>query len=124
MTKRKVPEWIGKTPDTAIPPRVKLRVFEAHGGKCYLSGIKIGPADKWEVEHILALSLGGENRESNLAPAIPAAHKQKTAEDVKQKAKNERIRKKHLGIQSKKSTLAGSKDSGWKRKLNGKTERR
>jgi 5-methylcytosine-specific restriction protein A len=65
---RSVPEWIGKTDDTPPPPRVRLRVFEAHNGKCHLTGRKIGPADQWDVDHVLALANGGENRESNLAP--------------------------------------------------------
>ncbi len=95
---RDVPEWIGKTPDTKVPPRVRLRVFEKYGGKCYLSGRKIGPADKWDLEDIVALINGGENRESNKAPALKEAHKVKTARDVAEKSKVARIRAKHLGI--------------------------
>ena len=40
---RAVPEWIGKTPDTKVPPRVRLRVFEKHDGTCHISGRKIRP---------------------------------------------------------------------------------
>ena len=95
---RKVEEWIGKTPDTPAPPRVRLRVFERHNGICYLSGRKIMAGDKWEIEHPQAIINGGENRESNMAPALVEPHKIKTAADVKQKAKNDRVRKRHLGI--------------------------
>ncbi|MCV6826031.1 MULTISPECIES: HNH endonuclease [Halocynthiibacter] len=116
---RSVPEWIGKTPDTPVPPRVKLRVFEAHGGRCYLSGRKITAADKWELEHVLALSLGGENRESNLAPALKSEHKKKTARDVAQKAKNARVRKKHLGLREAKNPIAGSRNTRFKKKIGG-----
>lgn len=98
MTGRAVPEWIGATPDTAIPARVRLRVFEAYGGVCYLSKRKIRPGDKWEAEHIIALINGGENRESNLAPALVDAHKDKTAKDMAIKSKTARIKAKHLGI--------------------------
>jgi len=98
MTGRSVPEWIGATPDTPVPPRVRLRVFEAYGGICYLSKRKIRAGDKWEAEHILALSNGGENRERNLAPALVEPHKIKTAKDKAIKAKTDRTRKKHLGI--------------------------
>lgn len=98
MTGRSVPEWIGATPDTPIPPRVRLRVFEAYGGVCYLSKRKIRAGDKWEAEHVIALANGGENRERNLAPALVEPHKAKTANDVAIKAKTDRIRKKHLGI--------------------------
>lgn len=116
---RKVPEWIGKTPDTPAPSRVRLRVFETHNGKCYLTGRKITPADKWELDHKVALINGGENRESNLAPALKSAHQKKTREDVAMKAKDRRIRQKHLGIAPKKATLPGSKQSKFKRKMDG-----
>lgn len=115
---RSVDEWIGKTDDAMPPPRVRLRIFERHGGVCHLSGRKIRPGEKWEVEHVLAISLGGENRESNMAPALVGPHKAKTASDRKQKAHNDRIRKRHLGIR-KPSKMAGSRDSKWKRKMNG-----
>ena len=95
---RDVPEWIGKTDDTPPPPRVKLRIFERCGGVCHISGRKIRPGDKFDYDHITALCNGGENRESNLAPAIREHHREKTADDVKQRAKDDRVRAKHLGI--------------------------
>ncbi len=95
---RAVEEWIGKTPDTKVPTRVRLRVFEKYNGRCYLSGRKIGPADKWDLEDIIALINGGENRESNKAPALKEFHKVKTAKDVAEKSKVARIRAKHLGL--------------------------
>lgn len=52
---RELDEWIGAKPDTAIPPRVRLRVLLAHGGKCYKSGRKIMPGDKWQIDHVRAL---------------------------------------------------------------------
>jgi 5-methylcytosine-specific restriction protein A len=96
---REVPEWIGKTPDTPAPPRVRLRVFERHGGVCYLSGRKIMSGDKWQLEHPLALINGGENRESNMAPALVEPHKVKTAQDMAQKSKDYRVRAKHNGVE-------------------------
>lgn len=101
MTGRSVPEWIGATPDTPIPPRVRLRVFERFGGICYLSGRKIMPGDKWEVEHVKGLAFYGENRESNLAPALVAPHKEKSSRERTAQAKCDRQRAKHLGIYPK-----------------------
>lgn len=98
MNGRSVPEWIGRTPDDPVPPRVKARVFERHGGVCHISGRKIRAGDAWDCDHVIALCNGGENRESNLAPALRDAHRRKTADDVAEKSKVERIRKKHLGI--------------------------
>ena len=95
---RSVPEWIGKTPDTPAPPRVRLRVFERDKGMCHISGRKIAAGEKWELEHIIPLIQGGENREGNLAPALVKPHKEKTRQEVAQKAKEARVRQKHRGI--------------------------
>lgn len=97
-TRREVDEWIGATPDTPVPARVKLRVFERFGGRCYLSGRKIMPGDKWDVEHVIAIVNGGENRERNLKPALKAPHVEKTAEDRKTASKIDRVKRKHLGL--------------------------
>jgi 5-methylcytosine-specific restriction protein A len=122
---RTVPEWIGKTDDTPAPPRVRLRVFEKHNGVCYLSNVKIQPGDKWEAEHIIAICNGGENRESNLAPALVAPHKVKTKQDRATKAKNDHVRMKHLGIR-KPSRLqsAGFRKSAPQRTASRPIERR
>ena len=109
---RTTPEWVGSTDDARVPPRVRLRIFNAHSGVCYLSGRKIMPADKWELEHKTALCNGGEHRESNLAPALVAPHKEKTKSDVKLKAKIDRIRKRHLGIRKSGRTIPGRKFDG------------
>lgn len=107
MTGRSVPEWIGKTPDTKIPTRVRMRVFLAHEGVCHISKRKIMVGETWEVEHVKPLHLAqpGENlnRESNLAPALQQPHREKTAREMTAKAKADRTRAKHLGIHKSKS---------------------
>ncbi|PWE56806.1 HNH endonuclease [Metarhizobium album] len=113
---RTVPEWIGKTDDQKVPDRVRQRVFDAHNGICHLTGRKIQPCDVWELEHIHALILGGQHRESNLAPALKEAHKKKTAVEMGVKAKIARVRKKHLGI---KPASAGGFQQRFRRKMNG-----
>ena len=109
---RAVAEWIGKTDDTKVPASVKVRVFERYGGVCYLSGIKIESGMDWELEHILALCNGGEHRESNMAPALVAPHKDKTRADRRLKAKNDRVRKKHLGIKKPRTITRWRKMNG------------
>lgn len=61
------------------------------------------PGDKWQVDHVIALINGGENRESNLAPILDAPHKEKTREDVRLKSKVARTKAKHLGLKPKSS---------------------
>ena len=122
---RKRPEWIGKTPDTPVPPRVIQRVFDRWGGICHISGRKIEPGDAWDMDHVVALVNGGENRESNLAPALREKHREKTAEDVAMKSRDKRKRKKFLGIKSIPSRpINGSKSSGFKVKVDGTVLRR
>jgi 5-methylcytosine-specific restriction protein A len=98
---RSVPEWVGKTDDTPPPPRVKLRIFERSDGLCHISGRKIMPGDRWQADHIVPLILGGENRESNMAPALTEPHKAKTKAEAALKSKIADTRKKHLGIKAK-----------------------
>lgn len=99
---RTLPEWIGKTDNSKIPDRVKLRVRKREGDVCYLSGRKITTSDHVEYDHRIALILwtgeGHGNRESNIFPVIREPHKEKTKQDVAQRAKSDAVRKKHLGI--------------------------
>ena len=97
---RTPPEWIGKTDDTPVPPRVRLRVFDRFKGICQLSKRKITPpADKWECHHVKELVSGENlNRESNLVPALVAPHKAETKRQMALKKKVNNTRKKHLGI--------------------------
>ncbi len=95
---RSTDEWIGATDDSRPPPRVRLRVWEREGGRCWISGRKIMPGEPWELDHKIALINEGENRESNLAPALKDKHRVKTNADVAEKAVITRQRQKHLGI--------------------------
>jgi 5-methylcytosine-specific restriction enzyme A len=98
---RSTPEWIGATPDTAIPQRVRLRVFARHNGICHISGRKIAAGEPWDCDHVIALINGGENRETNLAPALRDKHQAKTAEDVAEKSRRARKQAFHLGAKQR-----------------------
>lgn len=110
---RAVPEWIGKTNDTPVPPRVRLRVFEKDKGICQCGCTRrITPGDAWQTDHIVALSNGGENRESNLRTLLFACHRQKTNQDVAEKSRNYRIRARHAGIRKPRTIRAWRKFDG------------
>jgi 5-methylcytosine-specific restriction protein A len=98
---RAVPEWIGKTPDTAIPARVRLRVFERCEGRCHRCRRKLTPSDKWSIEHLIAIANGGRHAEDNMAISCEWCKPLKDAEDVAIKAKGARIRARHAGIRTK-----------------------
>ncbi len=98
---RAVAEWIGKNDDAKVPPRVRARIFDRENGTCHISGRKIAAGEPWELEHKVALVLGGQHRETNLFPALVEPHKAKTAAEMKVKAKIAAVHKKHIGIKAK-----------------------
>lgn len=102
---RSVPEWTGKTPDTAIPPRVKKRIYDKHNGICHICGLPIKIGETFHADHVIALIEGGENRESNLKPAHGHCNLAKAAVETKRKAKVERIAQKHIGARKPKGEL-------------------
>lgn len=123
MRGRQLSEWVGKTPDTPIPPRVKIRVFDIQEGKCAHCTIKIIHSPQYD--HKLAIILGGENRESNIQLLCKPCHAGKTMVDVAQKSVEYRKKAKNLGIKLKKSKpMMGSRASGWKRGFDGQWRRR
>ena len=116
---RSLPEWIGKTDDSAVPPRVRLRIFQSYEGRCQCGcGRRILPGEAWDCEDTIAIINGGERRESNLKPWLAEHHKGKTARDVAIKSKTYRMASRHAGIR-KPSRFPGSRDSRWKRRMDG-----
>lgn len=111
------------------PPRPSMskarraRIFEAHGGICYLTGAKIGPDDEWDVEHVIPWALSFDDSDDNLRPALKDPHKSKTKGDVARIAKakaqagetGQRARREKRGGSSIKS--AGFQKGGPKRKI-------
>lgn len=118
---RPVTEWVGKADTTAAPPRVKLRIIDRQSGKCAACSRKLGLAgERVEFDHITALILGGENRESNLRAVCQPCHRVKTGQDVAQKAQDARRKATRYGVKAPtRSPLPGSKASPWKRKMDG-----
>lgn len=124
MTGRSVPEWIGDTPDTPVPTRVRLRVFNREGGKCHKCTRKISAGENWTCEHVKALCNDGENRERNLACTCSNCLPQKNAADVAEKSAVYETRKRHLGLHKPKRPMPGSRASRWRKRMDGTTERR
>lgn len=120
-TSRAIPEWIGRTPDSLPPPHVVRRVFDAHDGRCHLTGRPINfLQDEWHLEHKVSLRAGGLNIESNLGPALVQPHRTKTARENSRGAKADRIREKLLGLHKTKRPIPGSRATPWKHRLDGK----
>lgn len=108
---RAVEEWIGSNPDAAIPPRVKLRIFEKHNGICAVCTRKLMPG-RFEFDHETAIINGGEHRESNIRPVCTSpCHSEKTRKDKTEKSQRAMRKKKRLGLQPKR-TIPGRRFDG------------
>jgi|KBSMisStandDraft_5_1062788.scaffolds.fasta_scaffold88252_7 5-methylcytosine-specific restriction endonuclease McrA len=114
---RSVPEWIGASDDTPIPPRVRLRIFDRYKGRCNHCGLSICGRLLPAFDHIVSLINGGQNREQNIQLLCSACHRPKTAADVHTKSVTYTKRARRLKLKNRKPML-GSKDSGWKKTFN------
>jgi 5-methylcytosine-specific restriction protein A len=85
---RRVEPWIGKTDDTPIPPRVKLRVKVRANDCCEACGARVRYGA--EIDHTIAIINGGRNSEDNLRLLCRTCHAGKTRSDVSEKAKTAR----------------------------------
>lgn len=74
----------------------RARLFLERGGCCHKCSRKLGPADKWIVEHLLALQNGGTNEWENLTVTCSWCVPQKNAEDAAKAAKTRAIAVSHI----------------------------
>ena len=102
-----------------MTPLRRARIFDTHGGICHLCGLKIAVGDPWDVEHVIALEISGDDGDDNLRPAHRQCHAAKTAEDAGIIAKSRRVRAKHVGAWQSKAPLPFGRKSKLKRKLDG-----
>lgn len=103
----------------------RARIFAAHSGVCYLSGVKIGPSDTWDVEHVIPLALGGTNEDENLRPALVDPHRVKSKADVRSISKAKRLEARENGTRRERKKIPSRPfDKTRTRKFNGKVEKR
>jgi 5-methylcytosine-specific restriction endonuclease McrA len=107
----------------SLSARERLRLFNLYGGICHLCETKIdGTREAWEIEHPLALALGGEDDDENMRPAHVKCHKGKSADDIGMIRKADREKARHLGAKPPSRTpLPCGKGSRWKRTIGGRT---
>lgn len=120
---RSLPEWQGRTADSPVPPRVRLRVYDKFNGRCAGCGFSLR-GKPWICDHVIALINGGENRENNLQPLGDACcNKGKNKRDVAEKSRTYDVRSKHVGAK-KKSGFLTNKTGPFRKKMDGTVERR
>ena len=103
----------------SISKKERAEIFNARNGKCHICDQKIHPQEKWDIEHIIPLALGGADSGDNLDLAHQSCHRDKTKADVGRLAKAKRQARYHSGKKLSKSPLPCGKSSKWKRKLDG-----
>jgi 5-methylcytosine-specific restriction endonuclease McrA len=101
-----------------------VALFAAHGGICHLCEAKIQVGEAWERSHPIPLELGGADDESNWRLAHKRCHRAHTSTvDIPNIARAKRRFAKHIGAR-KRSTMAGSRSSKFKRRMDGTVELR
>jgi 5-methylcytosine-specific restriction endonuclease McrA len=112
---------VGTTARHKLTPHRRLIIWEKAAGVCVLCNRPIdGVRERWVVEHIRALELGGADDRANMAPAHEACALAKTQEDHRRAGRAKRQKIRHIGANEPKRPLPFGRGSRWKRTLSGK----
>lgn len=95
-----------------LTPQQKAKLFLERGGRCHRCKRKLGPADKWTDEHVIALENGGTNAWENRDITCSWCFKPKNAEDAKKAAKTRAVATKHIVPKSERRSQRGFR--GWR----------
>jgi len=103
----------------SISKKERMELFNDRKGICHICGNKIYAGQDWEVEHIIPMALGGDDRGKNLDLAHIECHRGKTKTDVGRIAKAKRQAARHVGKKISRNPLPCGKGSKMKKKLSG-----
>ena len=108
-----------------ITAKMRVDIFERHGGVCHLCQMKVIAGEDWDVSHDIPLAAGGKDDGSNWLVAHRKCHRVHTSKvDAPMIAKVNRIRKKHIGAKQSRSPMPFGRGSKFKRKMDGTIVRR
>ena len=115
------PNDVGTTRRRKLTPHQRLAIWERARGTCVLCYQSIdGVRERWIIEHIRALELGGLDEPDNMGPAHETCANVKTRDDHHRTAKAKRQKIRHLGAgQTKNRPLPCGRQSRWKKKMDG-----
>lgn len=80
--------------------KARLALLTAHNSRCHICGGAIEPGQRWEVEHVIPLAMGGDDEPGNMRPAHSKCHRAKTIKDVADIAKAKRVEIAHRGAKA------------------------
>ena len=104
-----------------LSPRDREKCFDDNKGICFLCGLQIGHGDRMEIHHVIELRAGGLDVPGNRKPTHARCHRRYTAEvSAPTIAKVRRTRQKHIGA-VKEATMPGSRNSRFKKRMDGTT---
>lgn len=83
----------------------RARIFADAGGVCHLCGGTIQTGEAWEIEHVIALELSGDDTDANKRPSHIKCHRAKTADDAGKIAKAKRNEARHIGAKRPKQQI-------------------
>ena len=104
--------------------KTKAEAARRANGHCEGCTRKLASGD-FHYDHIIPDQLGGENGIGNCQVLCRSCHSLKTGkQDVPTIAKAKRRERSHLGIKTSRNPMPGSRNSPFKRRMDGTTERR
>lgn len=113
-------EDVGTTPRRSLSGHRRLQAWERTAGTCVICGQRIdGVRERWIIEHIRALELGGADDLENMGPAHETCGREKTRDNHARTAEAKRRKIRHLGAAFPIRPLPGSRTCALKRKVNG-----
>ena len=85
----------------------RLALFRDQHGRCHLCSGFIKATERWELEHVIPLAMGGADDETNWALAHTKCHKSKTVRDLLELGRAKRREAKHLGAKRSRKEIPG-----------------
>jgi 5-methylcytosine-specific restriction enzyme A len=103
----------------------RIHLFVQNKGRCAHCAMIIRPGQRWDVDHIIPIALGGSNKETNLQILCLSCHMTKTAyEDIPRITKTKRLEIRHKGAKRSRRPLPCGRDSPFKKRIDGTIVRR
>jgi 5-methylcytosine-specific restriction protein A len=107
--------------------QVKLAAWQRAGGRCEKCTCKLFSGNI-RYDHVVPDAMGGDPTIENCEVLCRTCHDAKTyVEDIPRISKSKRQRDHHVNARTRKANsrpIPGSKDSGWKKKMDGTIVRR